>query len=314
MGLMCSKSSKQTTKTKCDPKLGSNESDVVKALDKLSPQNERRIITCESTLATLPYLPLSEDEDAYDMSHPRRGMAIIFNHKNFVPQLGLSERKGTERDKEKLCVVLEQLNFEVLVYDDLNFKDVERTLESISAETDHNNADCILVVVLTHGEEGILYAKDYPYKTDKIWEPFNELRCPSLAGKPKLFFIQACRGDQFDQGVTLTKRLSQTQTDSTPISCKIPNDPDYLVVYSTIEGFYSWRNVTDGSWFIQALCQVLSSQCKEGKDILSCMTVTARTVAFNFQSDVPTSLSMNEMKQVPCINSTLIRDVIFTAK
>ena len=26
---------------------------------------------------------------------------------------------------------------------------------------------------------------------------------------------------------------------------------DFLIAYSTVPGFYSWRNTTQGSWFIQ---------------------------------------------------------------
>ena len=47
-----------------------------------------------------------------------------------------------------------------------------------------------LVVILSHGNEGILYGYDSAYPAHKIWEPFTADRCSSLIGKPKLFFIQ----------------------------------------------------------------------------------------------------------------------------
>ena len=46
--------------------------------------------------------------------------------------------------------------------------------------------------MLTHGEEGILNAKDAKYKSSELWAPFLGDVCPTLAGKPKLFFIQVC--------------------------------------------------------------------------------------------------------------------------
>ena len=52
------------------------------------------------------------------------------------------------------------------------------------------DADCVLVAVLSHGEMGILYACDQPYKPDRLWSHFNAEKCPTLAGKPKLFFVQ----------------------------------------------------------------------------------------------------------------------------
>ncbi len=72
---------------------------------------------------------------------------------------------------------------------------MERILED-AAHDDHSEADCFLVAVLSHGEMGILYTKDTAYKPDRLWGNFNAEKCPTLAGKPKMFFIQACQGDQ----------------------------------------------------------------------------------------------------------------------
>jgi len=62
-----------------------------------------------------------------------------------------------------------------------------------------------MVCVLSHGEMGILYAADHAYKPDRLWSHFSAEKCRTLAGKPKLFFIQACQGDQLDGGVHLRK-------------------------------------------------------------------------------------------------------------
>lgn len=56
-----------------------------------------------------------------------------------------------------------------------------------AASMDHSNHDCILVAVLSHGEMGIIYAKDTPYKPDFLWSSFTADKCPTLAGK--VFFI-----------------------------------------------------------------------------------------------------------------------------
>ncbi len=45
-------------------------------------------------------------------------------------------------------------------------------------------------IVLSHGELGILYASDHPYKPENLWGHFTADKCPTLAGKPKMFFIQ----------------------------------------------------------------------------------------------------------------------------
>ena len=137
-------------------------------------------------------MPTTKDADTYNMNHRKRGRAFVFNHMNFDPRLNLNTRNGTNADRDNLRINLRQLDFDVEVYDDLPFREIERILESASME-DHGQEDCILVAVLSHGELGILYASDQPYKPDRLWSHFTADKCPSLAGKPKLFFIQACQ-------------------------------------------------------------------------------------------------------------------------
>jgi caspase-like apoptosis-related cysteine protease len=60
------------------------------------------------------------------------------------------------------------------------------------AAQDHSDADCIAVIVLTHGENEMLVPHDshVKYEVDMLWKPFTADKCKSLTGKPKLFFIQ----------------------------------------------------------------------------------------------------------------------------
>merc|ERR1712018_769674 len=104
-----------------------------------------------------------------------------------------------------------------------------------------------------------------------------------------------------------------TQTDSSAMSYKIPTHADFLIAYSTIPGFYSWRNTSAGSWFVQALCHVLQRSGAD-KDLLSNLTRVARKVAFDFQSNTPGDFVMHEKKQIPCITSMLTRGIFFTSK
>jgi len=62
-----------------------------------------------------------------------------------------------------------------------------------AAAEDHEDADCLIVVAMSHGESGLLYSHDSLYPVDALWAPFTADRCASLTGKPKLFFIQVRR-------------------------------------------------------------------------------------------------------------------------
>lgn len=104
------------------------------------------------------------------------------------------------------------------------------------ANVDHSDHDCLLISILSHGQLGWIYAKDTCYKLEDIWCYFTAPRCPTLAGKPKLFFIQACQGDSSDDDFA----PNRTETDSSDNQSgyKIPIHADFLIAYSTIPGAY----------------------------------------------------------------------------
>ncbi|EDV94389.1 caspase [Drosophila grimshawi] len=246
----------------------------------------------------------------YNMRHKHRGMALIFNHEHFeVPTL--KSRAGTNVDCENLTRVLKQLDFDVTTYKDYRYQEILSTVKYAAAQK-HDDNDCILVAILSHGEMGYIYAKDTQYKLDNIWSHFTANHCPSLAGKPKLFFIQACQGDRLDTGVTMERGRTETDGDST-MSYKIPIHADFLIAYSTIPGFYSWRNTTRGSWFMQSLCAELAANGKR-LDMLTLLTFVCQRVAVDFESCTPDTPEMHQQKQIPCITTMLTRILLFSDK
>uniref|UniRef100_A0A182STF3 Caspase n=1 Tax=Anopheles maculatus TaxID=74869 RepID=A0A182STF3_9DIPT len=263
----------------------------------------------------------------YDMRHERRGVAAIFNHKNF---LHLEKRRGTDLDCNNIRQTLSDLQFEVRVYDDLTRSELIQVLDNL-AEEDHKSRDCLLVVIMTHGEDDVLNAKDRTFRVDRLWENFVGKACPSLLGKPKLFFIQACRGNNLDTGVRLNQSISQAARTvcstgarelpqpniqpgrSKSIQYAIPSMADLLVMYSTYKGHYAWRNPNRGSWFIEALCNELRMH-GNSKELLQLLTAVSRKVAYEFESQVSLDNVINSTKQMPCIVSMLTKHVYFPRK
>lgn len=43
---------------------------------------------------------------------------------------------------------------------------------------------------MSHGDAGMIHARDHSYKPETLWSPFTGDKCRTLAGKPKVFFIQ----------------------------------------------------------------------------------------------------------------------------
>lgn len=101
---------------------------------------------------------------------------------------------------------------------------------------DHSNNDCLVVIILSHGElvpyydrksgdesdtllshdlMSHVHSSDSMYPLQMIWTYFTDENCPTLANKPRIFIVQACQGNKTDPGVRLiTKRSTQTECDS----------------------------------------------------------------------------------------------------
>nr|XP_055044818.1 caspase-9 isoform X2 [Misgurnus anguillicaudatus] len=127
---------------------------------------------------------------------------------------------------------------------------------------------------------GAVHGVDGPSVPVQIITNFlNGQNCPSLQGKPKLFFIQACGGDNKDTGFEVSPDEVQPsmggaddQTDAIPMSSSsdslstsdevdarptLPTPSDILVSYSTFPGYVSWRDPQAGSWYVENLDRVL---------------------------------------------------------
>lgn len=260
-------------------------------------------------LYPMPTSPVQKYAAYYNMNHSQRGLAIILNHEYFDVS-HLKQRSGTQVDCDNLIKCFKDLGFQVTDYHNPPHRTIVRILEEV-AEMDHSDHDCLVVVVLSHGELGLLYAHDTPYKADAIWSYFTADKCPTLAGKPKLFFIQACQGDKLDGGISMKDR---TETDGhASATFRLPVHADFLIAYSTIPGYFSWRNTTRGSWFIQALCMELRENGTQ-YDILTLLTMVNQRVAVDFESNTPDNMTMHQQKQIPCITSMLTRLLRFSAK
>lgn len=53
-----------------------------------------------------------------------------------------------------------------------------------------NPVDCFVLVLLSHGTEDGIYAKDSLMHIEEIIEEFNATNCPQLRFKPKVLIIQ----------------------------------------------------------------------------------------------------------------------------
>lgn len=91
----------------------------------------------------------------------------------------------------------------------------------------------------------------------------------------------------------------------------VPAEADFLYAYSTVPGYYSWRNSINGSWFIQSLSKVFEENA-ERMDILRMLTRVNATVS-TFKSRTHRK-DWDDKRQVPSVVSTLRKELYFFPK
>ncbi|XP_070545004.1 caspase-3-like [Ptychodera flava] len=288
------------------------ESSLDESPDKAEKQSEGTH-SCEDkkseTVKAQSIDDILERDNVYSTSYPKRGRALIINNRDFERKTGMNRRNGTNLDRDNIKKTFIGLGFNVKTSDNLKVREMHEKLQKLSSK-DHSDSDCVVVAILSHGDDGIIYGTDGTTRVEELTEYFSEENCKTLVGKPKLFFLQACRGTEFDDGVVL--KSSPDQTDAAPVPQRLPVQIDFLICYSTVPGYYSWRNPKNGSWFIQAICKVFDRYGKD-MDVLQMMTKVSKTVAYSFESTT-TSIRMHQKKQIPCTVSMLTKDFYFKPK
>ena len=188
----------------------------------------------------------------------------IFNNRDYPPNRhGLGVRSGSERDVKRLEKVCHDLRFKTEVFLDQTSSEARKIIRDISTR-DYTNTGGLIVFIMSHGNKGgsLAFTDGLLVYLNEFIEPFKSNK--TLQGKPKMFFVQACRGENF--------MSSHVQTDSAGVNdfqvedITIPVEADFLYAYSTIEGFYSFIDPESGTWYIQTLCDVIEKY-KTTKDV-----------------------------------------------
>lgn len=211
-----------------------------------------------------------KDESIYPICSKPRGYCLIINNVNFKIY---EERKGSDLEALYLEKIFTQLDFKVLHYRNLTSMAMLECFKKIVQRPELSQHDAFISIILTHGDDSrVLIGTDASrLKVDDFTHFFTNANCPQLNNKPKLFFIQACRGSNHDYGIYDTTTC--TVSDAAPVktaNSKVRRElkemnrlNDVLIVNSTLDGFVSLRNEISGSWFGDALGYAL---CEHAKD------------------------------------------------
>lgn len=129
-----------------------------------------------------------------------RGICLLINNVHFNEASTLSRRKGSEVDERRLRQIFaDLLHFKVEVYNDCSASEMINIFDSVRKSDRLYDHDAFVCVIMSHGGIGdMIYGVDgSSISVHSITKKFNDENCIGLRGKPKMFFIQACRGGEW---------------------------------------------------------------------------------------------------------------------
>ncbi|NXR99167.1 CASP8 protein, partial [Oxylabes madagascariensis] len=236
----------------------------------------------------------------YKMKNNPHGYCLILN--NYIFKNPCYNREGTLQDGEAVKRVFTWLQFETVEYMNLEGKTMYDTVKEYSKK-DHRNMDCFVCFIFSHGEKDKIKGVDGEcVNIEDLVSCFTGTKCRSLAGKPKVFFIQACQGSVHHPSVSIEADSSgHLEVDASPLT-SIPDKADILIGMSTVEECLSYRSPKTGSVYIQSLCEKMKSLCPLRVDLAAILTEVNNEVA---------TRELAGFKQMPKITSTLLKRLIF---
>ena len=241
----------------------------------------------------------------YPMGMIPHGIAVIINNLKFhsaVPgEDPLPDRRGSQIDEDNLWFTWECLQYDVHIFRNLTASELTHELMQIASQN-HAKYDSFVCCILSHGYHDCVYGTDSkPVLITDIASLFKGNFCPTLTNKPKLFFFNSDRGDDYDKGVALQDDNAIGSSDDAMLCRSLPSEAEFLFGYATPRGNFAWRSPRCGSWYISKLCEVLVNYAPQ-QDLLSMLTivnheVSEKTSTRGFkQCSVPVSLLRKQIR------------------
>lgn len=223
------------------------------------------------SISSIVSLKGANAEENYAILPDTPGILLIINQYEFewetdpklnhlLPEKKLDDRKGTEKDVQALEATFSKFNYRITVKHNLNHENILREIKNVIKIV--SRLDCSLfVAILSHGIEGCVYGSNsIPVEVRDIKSIFYD-HADNLLGKPKVLIIQACQGGNLQ--IARSNNAMQLQSDSPALipnqAVVIPPCSDFLIAWSTVEGYASLRHILKGTWFIQTLCETITS-------------------------------------------------------
>ncbi|CAH1274274.1 CASP10 [Branchiostoma lanceolatum] len=197
----------------------------------------------------------------------------------------------------RLREAFESLGFTVVTFSDLDHANMVATMKD-QGKADHSNYDCFVCCIMSHGTMGKIFSSDdVGIDICELIKPVNAKKCPSLKGKPKLFFIQACQGEK-SQG----REGFDGEHDAKPVPF-ICHEADFFLGLATVPGYVARRD-QDGAPYVHHLAKMLA-EFGPTHDLSAVMAMVC---------DKMNEINDDKFGWISSNHSTLRKQIIFNTK
>ena len=242
-----------------EEKSHTGDAEKIKQLEGLLSQKVREVETQrEETRKLHEALECRADAPVYEMTRKPHGLAVIFVNSKFdqnpqAPKMYLNERAGAVKDEEHFVSMFKFLGYSTFVHRNQSSAEMCAKMEELN-QMDHSNYDSLVVCISSHGNQRGVYGSDsVEVNRDEFCNSIKS--CPSLKGKPKLFFIQACRLPVVDAD----SNKNGEEGEATPMTTPIHPDADMLIANASTPDNAAYITSYHGSWFAASLKRKLTN-------------------------------------------------------
>ena len=211
-------------------------------------------------------------------------------------------RYGTENDAKNLETTFEFLGYQVENYPNCDSDKMVTIFEDLvrHRKCELKAHDSFVCCVLSHGGKlGIISSNCRHVAMEDMVSPLRN--CKELENKPKMFFVQACRGTERDVGLGIADDDASTELPTAP------KGADFFLGFATEAGHRAYRTdqSTHGSYYIDALCRVFLTYGKHS-NLISMHTMINHDI-----SEVTIQIKQRKYKQISEFEDRLRNFVYF---
>ncbi|XP_067664374.1 uncharacterized protein [Haliotis asinina] len=199
-----------------------------------------------------------------------RNLCVIICNNNYRHLTGTSNAELTnmhDKDVANIKEGFEKYNFQFETHKNVTAAQVVSICQKLSSSDQLKQVNIIAVFILAVFQSERLVGVDgASIPLENITAHFTASRCPNMAGKPKMFFIQTSRGTEHGKYMAVPHDVDDRLS---PWSL-VPDRADFFVGYPASPGLTSYGIPGKGSMYITSLMKVLHKHGSK-HDFLTCM-------------------------------------------